>query len=279
MKRHLFLAIITISALIASGCGTVQKSTNVQKGAAIGGGTMGAIGAYAGYAGTLGGTSGGLIGLAVGSSAGALVADYYYPDDMPDLPSVDRMEQMEEQLGEKEGQVETLRTKLEKEEAQRQALLEATEKSKEELESLRSEINTDDVSITQNKEGHVTMTVLSDLLFDSGEADLTDDGTEVLSDAVETIRDKYPNAKIEVRGHTDNVPIQHSDWNSNWELSAHRALAVVHLLIDNFDIPEDRIRAVGMADTQPVADNDTSDGRKQNRRAEIIVRPESSESE
>ncbi len=274
MKRKLLIAVVSTLLIMSAGCGTVQKSTNVQKGAAIGGGALGAVGATAGHMTALGGVPGGLIGLGLGATTGAVVADYYYPDDMPQMPSVEKMKTMRKKLGKKEGKVETLRTKLEKQEAQRKALLEAHEKAREELTSLRNQLDSENVSVSQNNVGEVKMTILSDLLFDSGEAELTDKGTEVLSKAARKIRKKYPNAEIEVRGHTDNVPIKHSGWESNWELSAHRALAVVHLLIDKFDIPRDRIRAVGLADTQPVASNDSPEGRRKNRRAEIIIRPQ-----
>lgn len=274
MKRHMIMGVIGVVMILSAGCGTVQKSTNVQKGAAVGGGTLGAVGATAGHLTSLGGVPGGLIGLGLGATTGAIVADYYYPDDMPEMPSVDKMETMREQLGKKESQVDTLRTRLEKQEAQRKALIEAHEETREELQSLRNEMGSENVSVSRNQQGHVKMTILSDVLFDSGEADLTEEGTEVLSEAARKIRKNYPDATIEVRGHTDNVPIQKSGWKSNWELSSHRAIAVLHLLIDKFNIPRKQVRAVGMADTQPVASNDTAEGRSKNRRAEIIIRPQ-----
>jgi chemotaxis protein MotB len=277
MKRITHIALlITVALFLSAGCGSVQKSTNVQKGALIGGGVLGAVGAEAGHLSSLGGVPGGLIGLGVGATAGALVADFYYPDDMPDLPSVDKMNEMQQQLSEREEQVDELRTELDKKEAQRQALMEAHEEARGELAQLRGKLGSENVAVSRNETGEVKMTILSDLLFDSGEAALTSRGKEILSDAAQRVRKQYPRAKIEVRGHTDNVPIRYSEWNSNWELSCHRALAVVHLLIEEQGFAPERIRAVGMADTRPVASNDTADGRKKNRRAEIVIRPESS---
>mgnify|MGYP006281476001 CR=1 FL=1 len=272
--RDRFMVILAAGALLVIvGCGSVQKSSNVQKGAVIGGGTLGLIGAEAGHLSTLGGVPGGLIGLGVGATAGALVADYYYPDDMPDLPSVEKMEEMQEKLSQQEGQVTELRTELEKEEAQRAALMEAHEQARQELETLRDKLGSTNVSVSKSNAGQVKMTILSDLLFKSGEASLTSKGKTILSKAAKRIRSRYPDASIEVRGHTDNVPIQYSKWDSNWELSCHRALAVVHLLIEKEGFSPKRMRAVGMADTQPVASNDTAKGRNKNRRAEIVIRP------
>lgn len=276
MKRNALVVVPFVTAvLLCAGCGSVQKSTNVQKGAVIGGGTLGAVGAEAGHISTLGGVPGALIGVGVGATAGALVADYYYPDDIPDLPSMEKMNEMQQDLSERQKQVQQLRTSLDKEEAQRQALMEAHEEAREELSQLRSNLGSENVEVSRNQSGEVKMTILSDLLFDSGEASLTSKGQDVLSRAAERLRQEYPEARIEVRGHTDNVPIRHSKWDSNWELSCHRALAVVHLLIEEQGFAPKRIRAVGMADTNPVDSNDTADGRKKNRRAEIVIRPES----
>jgi flagellar motor protein MotB len=276
MRRNLFVALaLTAALLLCGGCGSVQKGTNVQKGALIGGGALGAVGAKAGHMSTLGGVPGALIGLGVGATAGALVADYYYPDDIPDLPSVEKMNSMQQDLTERQKKVQELRTELDKEEAQRRALMEAHEQARTELAQLRSDLGSENVSVSRNDSGEVKMTILSDLLFDSGQASLTSDGQQILSRAAERVREEYPNARIEVRGHTDNVPIRYSKWKSNWELSCHRALAVVHLLIEKQGFDPKRIRAVGMADTRPVADNDSAEGRKKNRRAEIVIRPES----
>ncbi|MFW5914874.1 MAG: OmpA family protein [Planctomycetota bacterium] len=275
MRRLALIVLVMLAVVFTTGCGSIQKSSNVQKSALIGGASMGAVGAPVGYLSGAGGVPGALIGVGLGGTAGALAADYYYPEDVPDLPSNDKVEGMNEKLEESDKQVEQLRTELEKQEGQRKALMEAHEEAQKELEGLQKQLGSDDVQVSQTARGDVKMTILSDLLFDSGEATLTSEGEKVLTETAENIRDQYPDAEIEVRGHTDNVPIKHSDWESNWELSSHRALAVVHLLINEEDFQPDRIRAVGLADTQPVADNDTAEGRKKNRRAEIVIRAES----
>src|SRR5437773_6840260 len=80
----------------------------------------------------------------------------------------------------------------------------------------------------------------------------------------------YDDKVIRVVGHTDNVPIKTKVFPSNWELSVARATNVVHYL-QEVGIPPDRRIASGRAEYQPVAENDTPDGRKKNRRIEITL--------
>jgi len=79
--------------------------------------------------------------------------------------------------------------------------------------------------------------------------------------------------KIQVQGHTDNIPIRRSKrYRSNWELSSSRAVSVAEELLKNDEINPKRFEVSGMADTQPLVDNSTSVNRARNRRVEIIVR-------
>ncbi len=80
---------------------------------------------------------------------------------------------------------------------------------------------------------------------------------------------KIPNpARME--GHTDAVPIHNSRFRSNWELSAARSIALLELL-NSFGVPRERTSIAGYADTDPVEDNDTAEGRAKNRRVDIII--------
>lgn len=76
-----------------------------------------------------------------------------------------------------------------------------------------------------------------------------------------------------VSGHTDNLPIRTQRFRSNWELSAARAASVVHELTEDGTIPQERFRVEGYADTLPIADNASEEGRARNRRVEILIRP------
>ena len=78
--------------------------------------------------------------------------------------------------------------------------------------------------------------------------------------------------KFQVAGHTDNKPIKSGKFRDNWELSAQRALTVTDLMIKT-GLDARRLSAAGYADVLPVATNDTDDGRRQNRRIEIVLVP------
>src|SRR5580704_9285272 len=78
---------------------------------------------------------------------------------------------------------------------------------------------------------------------------------------------------IRIEGHTDNVPIHTGEFASNWELSTARATRMARLFIERFDFQPGRLAAAGYAEYHPVTGNDTSEGRGQNRRVDIIVLP------
>ena len=76
---------------------------------------------------------------------------------------------------------------------------------------------------------------------------------------------------VRILGHTDNVPIRTAQFPSNWELSALRAVMVVRIFSELYEIPISHLSATGFADSKPIATNDTPEGRTKNRRVEIIV--------
>jgi chemotaxis protein MotB len=78
---------------------------------------------------------------------------------------------------------------------------------------------------------------------------------------------------LRIEGHTDNIPIHTSEFDSNWELSSARATRIARLLLDLHAIPADRLSAAGYAEFHPVASNDAPEGRAQNRRVDLVVLP------
>jgi chemotaxis protein MotB len=78
---------------------------------------------------------------------------------------------------------------------------------------------------------------------------------------------------LRIEGHTDNVPIHTAQFASNWELSTARASELAKILIVRYGFSPARLSAAGYAEYHPVAENDTADGRSQNRRVDIIVLP------
>lgn len=79
-----------------------------------------------------------------------------------------------------------------------------------------------------------------------------------------------PNA-IRLEGHTDAIPIRTARFQSNWELSASRSIAVLSVLANEFQVPTSRMAVVGYAETVPVSSNDTAEGRSRNRRVDVVL--------
>ena len=114
----------------------------------------------------------------------------------------------------------------------------------------------------------------SDIVFELGSTTLKPAGNKVLLRIAE-FADRMPDRIISLEGHTDNLRIAESRrdfFPSNWELSAARAASAARLLEDN-GVDPGRLRIVGYGPNQPVAQNDTEDGRRRNRRLEIRLIP------
>jgi chemotaxis protein MotB len=105
-------------------------------------------------------------------------------------------------------------------------------------------------------------------LFPSGEDEIAKDTYPSIKMVAEALQ-KIPNpARME--GHTDAIPIHNSRFRSNWELSAARSIALLEVLT-NFGVDRDRLSIAGYADTNPLVENDTEQGRAKNRRVDIII--------
>lgn len=119
------------------------------------------------------------------------------------------------------------------------------------------------------RENSVAFEIQERVLFPSGQADLTPRGQRVVHGLAPLFANK--NLALDVEGHTDDVPISTDRFPSNWELSAARAASVARALVDA-GIAEQRLRIVGYADTRPIAENGTDQGRARNRRVSLVVR-------
>lgn len=120
--------------------------------------------------------------------------------------------------------------------------------------------------------GNMVVELPEGILFDSGRANLREAANATL-EQVANVLASVPNRNFLVAGHTDNIPVgRRSRYDSNWELSAARGVAVVRFLAAH-GLTAERLAAAGYADTQPVASNSDDEGRAQNRRIEIIVLP------
>jgi chemotaxis protein MotB len=121
-----------------------------------------------------------------------------------------------------------------------------------------------------DQRGLVIRLLTDKVLFDSGHAELKATGSPILLEVSHLlVTTKFSNA-IAVEGNTDNVPISGGEFPSNWELSTARANAVLEFFIHH-SVPQHRLTVVGFADQNPIAPNDTDDGRALNRRVDVVV--------
>jgi chemotaxis protein MotB len=140
------------------------------------------------------------------------------------------------------------------------------------VKDLESEVASGQIQITQLREG-LRLNLAQDILFRSGSTTLEPYGVKLLM-KVSSQLSKFPQ-QVEVQGHSDDVPLSKSlaqRWGSNWELAAARAAQVVRLF-EAEGVDPSRLRAVSYGPHNPVADNDSPDGRARNRRIEIRLIP------
>ncbi|UCD14828.1 MAG: OmpA family protein [Candidatus Omnitrophota bacterium] len=138
-------------------------------------------------------------------------------------------------------------------------------------EKLFQEIKDKQVRLKMEEKGLV-ITFVAEVLFDSGKAILREESLSSLSKVAGILNEEVRAHNIGIEGHTDNEPIRHSGWKSNWELSVQRALSVLHYLEDS-EISPTRLVAMGYGEYKSVASNDTEEGKQLNRRVEIVILP------
>lgn len=148
------------------------------------------------------------------------------------------------------------------------------ENSRDELaRRLAKEISDYQAKLELSERGLV-ITFLQEILFDSGKAEVKPEGLKILSKVAKVVQNEAKEYPLVVEGHTDNVPIRVSGWKSNWELSAARALSVLHQFVELEGVDPSRLAVMGYGEYRPVSSNQSDEGRRQNRRVEIVIFPE-----
>ncbi|BBW95507.1 flagellar motor protein MotB [Geobacillus sp. FSL W8-0032] len=152
---------------------------------------------------------------------------------------------------------------------------------KEELAEIKAKI---DAYIRQNELGGklqtslddegLAITILDDILFDSGSADVRIKDRRLAAE-ISKLLVMNPPRDIIISGHTDNVPIHNAQFASNWELSVMRAVNFMKVLLENKQLDPRRFSAKGYGEYKPIASNATAAGRMKNRRVEILILPRS----
>ncbi|MFO7749771.1 MAG: flagellar motor protein MotB [Desulfobacteraceae bacterium] len=121
-------------------------------------------------------------------------------------------------------------------------------------------------SLLENK---IVVRIKGKALFKSGSADLNQNAVPIFNEIMKIIFD-YPRYKVNIKGHTDNVPISTARYPSNWELSAIRATTVLKHLVERGIDPK-RLTATGYGDIMPLVPNNSDKNRAINRRVEFVL--------
>jgi chemotaxis protein MotB len=182
------------------------------------------------------------------------------------------LEQVNTAMNQQMGTLEQQKGSLEQQKA---ALLAADKQRQQQydalVQGLSQEVEKGQLQVRQYK-NMLAVDLAEKIFFDSGRATLKPGGKEVLKKVGDALK-SYENKIIRVVGHTDNVPVAKSlqaTFPSNWELSVARATNVVRFL-QEVGIPPERMVPSGRAEYDPVASNDTPEGRQKNRRIEIML--------
>jgi len=167
-------------------------------------------------------------------------------------------------------QSQQLQARLNQLSAIEQEIRERNQIYEEVLSRFRSLIDAGRLSVSIAR-GRMVINLPQDILFGSGSADLGSDGRRTLEEVAGVLAE-FEDRRFQVEGHTDDRPISTAQFPSNWELSAARALSVVKLLVAQGVSPEN-LSGAGYGEYHPVAVNETTEGRRLNRRIEIVMLP------
>jgi len=230
-----------------------------------------------------------LLALGLGFLVGCGIPEEKYNKDIADLKAqvdeakkaneaanatIKELQDLNKQLGNKLSQLGVDMNQLKDEAA---ASRKIADQAKARLETFRKMLEQFQSMIKSGKlrvrivRGRMVVEMSSNILFESGKAELSKEGTDALAQVAQVLA-TIPDRDFQVAGHTDNVPIKTKKFPSNWELSTERAVTVVKFFAEN-GVPSNRVSAAGYAETQPVESNDNEQGKALNRRIEIILMP------
>lgn len=154
-------------------------------------------------------------------------------------------------------------------------------KDREELKALQEKVNsyiqqkkmTTKLQTSLTDEG-LLISIRDNVLFNSGSAEIRAEDIKTASEIADLLI-MDPPRNIIISGHTDNVPIRNSRYESNWELSVMRAVNFMKIILDNDKLDPRWFSAKGFGEFQPLASNNDPNGRAKNRRVEILILPRS----
>jgi len=134
-----------------------------------------------------------------------------------------------------------------------------------------SELDTLGLDYGTDKEGNSFISIPAEVAFPSGKAELTKKGQEALKTVARVLLEQHKGGRFWIEGHTDSDPIKKSKWASNRDLSVERAMAVLHYLVEDCNVPDEQCVVAGHGQYEPIAANDDNAGKARNRRVSIVV--------
>ena len=189
----------------------------------------------------------------------------------PGKPEPTPVDSVRQQTTEQDPKLETLREELEAD-VQKQVQDTTKEQIDTSMDALRDVLENELAQgrlQLENDRKRIIIRVEEKGSFPSGSAEMTPEFQDML-DRIATVLAELP-GEITIEGHTDNIPINTSRFQSNWDLSAARASSVANALLLDDSIKPERIRVQGYAETRPRASNEWPETRALNRRVEIIL--------
>lgn len=140
----------------------------------------------------------------------------------------------------------------------------------DEISEMTESYSIEDRVVMDYNSQYVSLDLNGAILFDPGEADIRSDAS-LFMQKIASILGKYDNSIIEIEGHTDNVPIHNSKYESNLYLSTARASKVYEFILNESNLQKENLKVAGYGDTHPVTSNETEEGRAKNRRVSIKI--------
>jgi len=187
-----------------------------------------------------------------------------------------RLEQEEQRFGQLEGECDKVASELKQTVAEKEKIESELKRVQGELsQKLEPEIASGNIRIRRRGQ-ELVLDMTDDILFDKGQAEVSERGQAVLQQIARSLVELNTYG-IQVAGHTDGTRVVSAKtqerFATNWELSSARATNVVRFLQERGKIPGSRLVAAGFGEFRPATSNATEDGRRKNRRIELLLLP------
>ena len=148
--------------------------------------------------------------------------------------------------------------------------LKQSEEMYDEISQMAESYSIEDKVVLDYNSQYVSLDLNGAILFDAGKAEIRSDA-KIFMQKIASIVEKYKDCIIEIEGHTDNVPIHNSQYESNRYLSTARATKVYEYLTEQVSLIDENMKVAGYGESRPVASNKTEEGRAKNRRVSIKI--------